>query len=205
MKKLYQKARNLKFALPLIVGLSPLVAKAEEPKGYAEIAGEIAQFTGNNYLTEIYGNLFGGSVGGGFRLWKSPLFLGGKLSFLVGSGDSEEERSFASKRSETQELTIVGLEPYLELSGKNIFARLGYGNYSISDKLKEQQSSLFRERYSEDTYKDNVSGVFYGAGAKLPLTTVNSDIDGSLMIELNSRNASPIKTLSVRIGADFNF
>lgn len=209
LKELYQKARNLKFALPLIAGLgaiSPALAQDnDKPKGYFEVAGEIAQFTGDNSLTEVYGNAFGGSVGGGVRV-KGPFHVGGKLSVLVGSGDLEKERSFFSQRSETQTLTILGLEPYLELNiGEYLFTRIGYGSYSIFDKLKEQERSFFREKYSENTYKDHVFGIFCGAGAKIPLTAVNSNVDGSLMIELNSRNASPVKTLSTRIGGSFNF
>ena len=205
LNKLYQKARKGALAIPLIVGLAPTAQANDKPKGYFELAGEIAQFTGDNYLTEVYGNTLGGSVGGAVRV-KGPFHVGGRLSFLVGSGDFEKERSFFSQNSQTQTLTVVGLEPYLELNiGEYLFTRLGYGSYSIFDKLKEQEKSFFKERYSEETYKDHVFGMFCGAGAKIPLTAINSNVDGSLMIELNSRSASPLKTLSARIGGSFNF
>ncbi len=221
LQKLYQKTKGkgLVKALSLLVGLgltSPALAKDNDkpieyfkinvkPKGYFEAAGEIAQFTGDNYLTEVYGNAFGGSVGGGVRV-KGPLHVGGRLTFLTGSGDLEKERSFFSQKSETQTLTIVGLEPYLELNiGESLFTRMGYGSYSVFDKLREQERSFFKEKYSEDTYKDHGFGMFYGAGARIPLTAVNSEVDGSLMIEFNSRNASPVKTLSARVGVDLNF
>ena len=207
-QKLSKKTKGLVKALHLLVGLgltSPALAQDnDKPKGYFEVAGEYVQFTGNNYLTEVYGNAFGGSVGGGVRV-KGPLHLGGRLTFLTGSGDYEKERSFASQKLNSQTLSVIGLEPYIELAGKNIFVRAGYGNYSVNDQIREQGRSWFKEYDYPDTYKDNISGMFYGAGAKIPLTAVNSTLDGSIIIEFNSRNASPLKTLSARIGADFNW
>ena len=205
-KNISKKLRKGALALPLIAGLAPTL-KAQDndkPRGYFEAAGEYAQFFGGTYLEQVYGNAFGGSVGGAVRV-KGPFHVGGRLSFLVGSGDYEKERSFASQKLNSQTLTIVGLEPYIELAGKNIFARVGYGNYSVKDQIREQGRSFFSEYDYPDTYKDNILGMFCGAGVKIPLTAVNSDKDGSIIIELNSRNASPLKTLSARIGADFNW
>ena len=209
LQKLSKKTKGLVKALPLIFGLgltAPKVQAQDEnkSKGYFEAAGEIAQFTGDNYLTEVYGNAFGGSVGGGIRI-KGPLHFGGRLTFLTGSGDYKKERSFASQSLESQSLTIVGLEPYIELSGNNLFARFGYGNYSISDQIREQSRSWFKEQDNIDSYKSNVSGPFYELGAKVPLTVINSTSDGAILVAFNIRSASPVKTLSAKVGAEFKF
>jgi hypothetical protein len=203
MKKIIKKA-----ALPLLIagGLAATEANAEI-KGFAEVSGEYTQFTSDGFLQDVYGNAYGASVGAGIEA--GPFLLGGRLTFLVGSGDSEKLRSFAREDRTTQNLSIVGLEPYIGLQSPgaiSLFGILGYANYSMNDEIKDMSKSWFTEKNRTTTTKDNVSGMFFEVGAKVDIEKITDDYTrAAVKAAIGSRSASPIKGPYVKLGLEFEF
>lgn len=206
MKNLYQKTKGLVKALPFLF-LAPTAKALAQNKGYVEIAGEYSPFT-EDFLKDVYGYGIGGSIGGAIKV-AGPLYLGGKITLLAGTGDYEREKSFTQEYSKTQSLSIVGLEPYIELSGNKTtpFVRIGYGNYYMNDQIRTQRRSWFRQSDYPDSEKENLSGLFASGGVKINIDDLIKDIkwDGSIIIEVGTRNASPIKQVYARGGVDFKF
>ena len=206
-KNLSKKLRKGALALPLLVGLglSPALAQEEtKPRGYFELDGKYVQFTGDNFLKSVYGNAFGGSIGGAVRL-TGPLHLGGDLTFLTGSGDYEYDRGFSYENKKTQTALITGIEPYLELKGRNAFLRAIYGNYILNDKIREQRKSWFRESDMPQSDKYNFSGLSLEAGVEIPLENFGSTLDGSLFFGLSKNFIKEIENIGVKGGVKFNF
>ena len=203
LQKLSQKARKLKLALPLIVGLG-LTSPALAQKGYVELAGKYVQFTGDNFLPEVYGNAFGGSIGGAVRI-AGPLHLGGRLTFLTGSGDYEYESGISYADSTTQTATITGIEPYAELKGKNIFLRAVYGDYLLNDKIREQRMSWFRKSDKPQSDKRNLIGPSLEAGVEIGLDKLNSDLDGNLFFGFSKSFVKEMEDVGITGGVRVNF
>ena len=208
-KNLSKKLRKGALALPLLVGLgltSPALAQEEnyKPRGYLELAGKYVQFTGDNFLPEVYGNALGGSIGGAVRV-SGPLHLGGKLSLLTGSGDYEYERGFSYENSTTQTASITGIEPYAELKGKNIFLKLVYGDYLLNDKIREQRMSWFRKYDKPQSNKQNLTGPSLEAGMEIGLDKLNSNWDGSLFFGFSKSFVKEMESVGINGGVRLSF
>ncbi|PIO07891.1 hypothetical protein COU59_02595 [Candidatus Pacearchaeota archaeon CG10_big_fil_rev_8_21_14_0_10_34_12] len=200
--KILQKAK--KAALPLVLAGGLATSAQAETNGFVEFSGEYTQFTSEGFLQDVYGGAYGGSMGAGLE--SGPVLLGGRLTFLFNSGDSEKFRSFTREEKTTQNLSIIGIEPYIgfQTPGQiKLFGVLGYGFYQMNDEIKEMSRSWFTEERRTDTIKDNVSGMFFEVGAKINIEKITDAYTrAAVKAAIGSRSASPIKGPYVRLGLE---